>query len=310
MPIRRRLISTIEYHIIPDRFSICFSDPNADNVRATCSLLLSEGYTRGISSLRIRSNARYQISAIIPVPFMTESDGRHPICFEAGPRRPGCPSYRLDFNPSQLSREAMDQVKVLLDTIIDPTHEEFFSTGRITRIDVAVDLVGVTIGDLIVLTERKQKHGVYSNRHGVPETVYLGTPRSSRVVAYTKPIGQLGLLGTRLECRLKPNCIGQEVAGLPNPFAKIRLLPTQALDRLIPRVPGQLLADSIRLRGLPRTLQLFDLRTRNRISNALNRSISVLPNADDLWAGWHDALVRVGLGAELGVPRLEPRQVA
>lgn len=204
----------------------------------------------------------------------------------------------------------MDQVKVLLDTTIDPTPEEFFSTGRITRIDVAVDLVGFTIDDLIVLTERKQKHGVYSNRHGVPETVYLGTPRSSRVVAYTKPIGQSGQPGTRLECRCKPNCTGQEVAGLPNPFAKIRLLPTQALDCLIPHIPGQLLADSIRLRGLKRASELFDLRTRNRITAALNRSISLLPNADALWAGWHDALVGVGLGNELGVNRLECRQVA
>jgi hypothetical protein len=282
MPIHSRFRPTIEHHVILDRITICYSDPNPENVNATCALILSERYTREISGLRIRPNARYQVSATIPVPFMTESANRHPICFEAGPRRPACPSYRLDFNPSQLSREAMDQVKVLLDTTIDPTPEQFFSAGRITRIDVAIDIVGFTIDDLIVLTERKQKHGVYSNRHGVPETVYLGTPRSSRVVAYTKPIGQFGLLGTRLECRLKPNCNGYEVAGLPNPFAKIRLLPTQALDCLIPRVPGQLVADSIRLRGLPRTLQLFELRTRNRITTALNRSISVLPNADAL----------------------------
>jgi hypothetical protein len=310
MPIYSRFRSTVEHRVILDRITICYNDSNSDNVRDTCRLLLSERYTREISGLRIRPNARYEISATIPVPFMTASADRHPICFEAGPRRPGCPSYRLDFNPSQLSQAAIDQVKVLLDTTIDPTPEEFFSTGRITRIDAAVDLHGFTIDDLIVLTARKQKHGVYSNRYGIPETVYLGTLRSSRVVAYTKPIGQFGLLGTRLECRLKPNCTGQEVAGLPNPFATIRLLPTRPLDGLISRVPGQLLADSIRLRGLPRTLQLFELRSRNRITSALNRSISVLPNADALWAGWPDALVRVGLGEELGVHRLEPRQVA
>ncbi|MGA8616357.1 MAG: hypothetical protein WB760_32620 [Xanthobacteraceae bacterium] len=198
----------------------------------------------------------------------------------------------------------------MLDMTIDSTPEEFFSTGRVTRVDAAVDLHGFTIDDLIVLTPRKQKHGVYSNRRGVPETVYVGTPRSSRVVAYTKAIGQFGLPGTRLECRLKPKCNGHEVANLPNPFAGIRLLPTQALGGVIPRVPGQLLADSIRLRGLQRTLLLFEPRIRNRITAALNRSISVLPNADALWAGWPDALVRVGLGDELGVHRLEPRQVA
>lgn len=73
MPIRSRFIPTIEHHVILDRITICYSDPHPENVRDTCGLLLSERYTRDISGLRIRPNARYQVSATIPVPFMTES---------------------------------------------------------------------------------------------------------------------------------------------------------------------------------------------------------------------------------------------
>ena len=88
--------------------------------------------------------------------------------------------------------------------------------GRVTRVDIAADFIGLGLNDLIVLASRKQKHGVYSNRYGEPETVYLGTPRSARVVAYTRPT-KLSGVATRLECRLKPRCLGEDIASLPNP---------------------------------------------------------------------------------------------
>jgi hypothetical protein len=284
-----------------DRLSVCFTDPNYDNVKGTCGLLLSDHYMKTITGMKVNANARYAVQARIPMPFMSDGVDKHPICFEAGPKHEGLPSYRLDFNPAKLSAEGIDQLKVLLDSIIDATPQEFFSEGRVTRVDVAVDLVGPTVDHMFVLTERKQKHGVYSNRYGVPETVYLGTPRSSRVVAYTKVDNTTGTVGTRLECRLKPKCCGKNIVELKNPLAKMKLLSVAVLNGLALGFPAQLLADSIRLRGVKRAIAILSAEQRKLISKALASSESLLPNPEELWAGWPDALMKVGLGKELGV---------
>jgi hypothetical protein len=155
------------------------------------------------------------------------------------------------------------------------------------------------LNDLIVLASRKQKHGVYSNRYGEPETVYLGTPRSARVVAYTRPT-KLSGVATRLECRLKPCCLGENVASLPNPFSKVTLYSVKALTGL--GLPPQMLADSIRLRGVKPAIQGLDPKKQKMILAALDPSKSILPDASALWAGWPMALLAAGLGKELGVP--------
>jgi hypothetical protein len=289
--------TTTNIHIILDRLSICFNEPNQKNVKDTCGLILSDKYTKEISGMNVTANARYAVSARIPMPFMSDALERHPVYFEAGPKLPGYPSYRLDFNPAKLTSDGIDELKCLLDSIMDPTPEEFLGKGRITRVDIAADLIGLGLNDLIVLASRKQKHGIYSNRYGEPETVYLGTPRSARVVAYTRPTKLSGVT-TRLECRLKPRCLGEKIASLPNPFSKVSLYPVKALTGL--GLPPQMLADSIRLRGVKPAIQGLDPNKRKMILAALDPSKSVLPDASALWAGWPMALILAGLGKELG----------
>jgi hypothetical protein len=293
-------INESELQVIIDRLSVCFTDPNQEHVNASCNVLISDKCGDGIPGIKLTTNARYKIRAMIPVPFMVDSDERHPVCFEAGPFHKGLPSYRLDFNPSKLSGAGIEDLLVFLETVTDATGDEFFALGRVTRADVAVDLPGFTLDDVIVSTKRKQKHGVYSDRYGIPETVYLGTPRSARVVAYTKFDKTSGKTCLRLECRLKPRCLGYEIAQLANPLAKVELLPVHVLKSLPLSFPYRLLADSIRVRGSKRAIDLFDPATRKLINKALVASDTLLPDTTAIWAKWPDALVNVGLGKGLG----------
>jgi len=292
--------TTANIQIILDRLTICFNEPNKEFVKKTCGLILSDKYTNEIPGMKVTANARYAVSARIPMPFSYDAVERHPVFFEAGPKLPGHPSYRLDFNPAKLTGDGIDELKCFLECIMDPTPEEFFGKGRVTRVDIAADLIGPDLNDLIVLASRKQKHGVYSNRYGVPETVYLGTPRSARVVAYTRPNKLSGVVATRLECRLKPRCLGEDIASLPNPFSKVTLYSVKALTGL--GLPPQMLADSIRLRGVKPAIQGLDPKKRKMILAALDPSKSILPDASALWAGWPTALLAAGLGKELGMP--------
>jgi hypothetical protein len=208
----------------------------------------------------------------------------------------------MDFNPTKMGEAAVDELICFMDSILDCTPVEFFSDGRITRADGAVDLPGLTLNDVIVRAKGKQKHGVYTDRYGLPEMVYLGTPRSAhRVACYTKSIKQTGDTALRLEVRLKPQCLGKDLVALTNPLKHVQVLPVDVLDQLNLPFPATLLADSIRMRGIKRAVAPFEPKQRNLIIQHLQSAQGLLPDTDQLWAGWPAALIQSGLGKELGL---------
>jgi hypothetical protein len=291
------LLESTTSHVTIDRIVVCFTDPNLDNVKGTLGLLLSDKYNK-LPGLSATKTARYAARFRLLLPF--DGPDRHPICFEVGPHDPKLPSYRLDFNPSKVPLAGIDDLKVLLETTVDETSFAFFSSGRITRVDIAVNLSGLTLEDVIVRSKRKQKHGVYSDRSGRPQTVYLGTPRSNRTVAYTKSTGPNGNSMLRIECRVRPRCQGYELAKIKNPFMHVDLLPAKPLGDIGLPVPPEIVADSIRGRGLARVASKFDPITRKAIMHALSNPGSLLPTPSELWTGWPQALINAGLGKELG----------
>lgn len=289
-----------------DRLTVCFKEPDPENVKSTCGILLSDKYKKEIPNLKITKSAQYHVNARIPLPYMTTTDLSHPIYFQANPHLPGLPSYRLDMNPSKMSAVGISEMLSLIHSIMDPEPIEFFHKGWATRVDVAIDIPDYSVDDLIVLTKRKQKHGVYSDRHGTPESVYLGTPRSARLVVYTKIDKKTGQIKTRIEFRLKPKCPGNKIASLANPLAKVELYLASVLDNLILGVPGHLIADSIRIRGLRHALSALPAKQKKQVEKALIGSTSLLPDASEIWARWPTALVDVGLGKELGALKPKP----
>jgi hypothetical protein len=86
----------------------------------------------------------------------------------------------------------------------------------------------------------------------------------------------------------------------PNPFSKVTLYSVKALTGF--GLPPQMLADTIRLRGVKPAIQGLDPKKQKMILAALDPSKSILPDAAALWAGWPMALILAGLGKELGVP--------
>lgn len=283
-----------------DRLTICFSDANQENVESTCKLLWQDAIHKQVPGIKVKKNARYAVSAMIPLPYLKSQDDVHTVCFEAGPHVPSNPSYRLDFNPSRMSPAGIDELKVLIESIIDPTSLEFFRAGRVTRLDAAIDILGVLLDEVIVRSAKKRKHGVYTDHAGKPETVYLGTPRSARTVAYNRIVN--GEPSLRIERRLKPMCAGKDVAAIANPFLAVQLNAIDALEAAGLPFPPVLLADSMRLRGVKRALLAFDSATRKAIMNAIENAETKMPGAHELWATWPAALISVGLGSELGVP--------
>ena len=244
-------------------------------------------------------------SCRLRLPF--DATAQETVCFEAGPTRPGQASYRLEFNPSKLSKPGLDDLIVFLNSFIDADPIEFFRGSRVTRCDVAIDLLGHRLEDVIVRSSRLQKHGVYADRYGTVQTTYLGTPRSRCVVAYDKPLEGSLVTRLRLECRLKPRCLGYQLAQLKDPFAGVQLLRARFSEGSGIGVPADFIADSIRIGGLKRALVPLDASQRKALKKAYKDATTLLPNLDEAWAAWPDILASYGLGKELGaVPVMAP----
>jgi hypothetical protein len=282
-----------------DKLSLCYTDPNMDHVNQTVGSLLSEKYQNAVAGpgFKITTNQRYKVSARIPFP-IGDCVSKHIVVLEAGPYHPGVSSYRLEFNPSKITKAGLIDLLAFLDCVMDEHSQVFFLMGKVTRCDLAIDFPSLDVRDVIIRTARLQKHGVYTDRYGFPETLYVGTPRSRRMVAYQKPDEHGSHL--RLECRLKPGCLGKDVATLPNPFAKVQLIPADFSGTSGLPIPAQFIADSMRIGGLKRALAPLTNDQRKILRHAYANALELVPNLDALWATWPDALVEYGLGAYLG----------
>ncbi len=120
-----------------DRLSICYNESNQEYVQKTCGLLRDHNMPESIPRMTITKNPRYHVSCVIPVPFK-EASSKAMACFEAGPRRPGQASYRLDYNPSKLSEAGFDDLSVFLETIIDPDVVGFFRASKVVAYEKPV----------------------------------------------------------------------------------------------------------------------------------------------------------------------------
>jgi hypothetical protein len=100
----------------------------------------------------------------------------------------------------------------------------------------------------------------------------------------------------RIERRLKPGISVSKLSSLLNPFKNVMVIPTSPLLPLITEIPPDILFDSMRVRGIMRSLTLLSPQQQRILKAALNDPAhSLMPSADDIWAKWPDTLQSVGL---------------
>lgn len=156
------------------------------------------------------------------------------------------------------------------------------STVRLSRLDVAADLP-VSINDVQALGSSRQKVAVYLGCRGV-ETLQLGRRASKlQIVVYDKRQERIDRAAappatcvTRFEARVRrPGIAIEQLAMLPNPFCKLRLLDLRRLDLPFER---RVLVCYARLFGVPALRDHLDDETFKLLLSAVSRA----ERADDV----------------------------
>ncbi len=143
----------------------------------------------------------------------------------------GVTKLRIDFVPVDLGSEGMIELNAWLSTLVPDGWSFFIKHGRITRIDIATDVYGLTMADFLIIPPQclTVKH---FESDGLLQTVELGKPKSNQTSIYDRhkkriAKGQGNKFGpcVRIERKLRmPNLQLSELPMLENPFGKLFLV--------------------------------------------------------------------------------------
>lgn len=286
-------VSQLQTEISIDKLTICDWDiPTAQTLKAIDAL---GDLSKVIPGLQLDQDKFYAARAVIPLPAAAGVKKQN-VFVQVGPKISTFPCFRIEFNPSKTSLEALIELRAIIKTLTGCPSIKFLQFGKVTRCDVAIDIFGICVEETLIWYKGKRKHSVTSLQ--APQTVTIGTRKSGLLRFYDKKLPDGSAL--RIEFQLKPNIPGALVSSLANPLSKVEIYPSAILENLLKGVPGRTIGDSTLVRGRAKALALFPAKDRKKIATALSNSGSPIPNADALWSKWPQALNDVGLGEDLG----------
>jgi hypothetical protein len=275
-----------------DKISLVRYDPSPAHVSENCDRLVEAFEANRFLGAAMKSGRRHRIQLAIPIFEDGSLAGR--LLIQAGPRFPGLCDYRIECNPALLGIEGVYRVSEILGSVfVEPTNH-LLRKSFVTRIDLALDLHGLSVDQVALRRKRQRKHGIFSNQYGIPETIYLGKPKSNQTAVYNKGGGSPVM---RVERRLNPKCRGDRLASLPDPFGVVQMVHTDALRPFLNgMIPNQFF-DSIRVRGFTHVLATLPAAQRRAIKAVLkDPAQSALPSTEEVWRSWPELLRTSGLG--------------
>jgi hypothetical protein len=250
----------------------------------------------------------YKATADLVVP---HSD--HRVHIQAGPKKKTTThTLRLEFNPTALGAPGIAFLKTQLEALVldGLSFADVVANGKVTRVDIAVDIVGVHLADLLVTTKTEGKQHWYLSDEGKPETAYLAMKQSdknAKWTAYNKrqqlkdslqpPAIQAygGLSHTRIEYRATPMKAFPALGSLKNPLNDISLAYPNAPKAVKPYA-WTFFVDSCVRRGQTAALAMLpDGKLRKTYQKSLDAAHASFWRPGKIWEAWPDAMLNSGV---------------
>jgi hypothetical protein len=131
------------------------------------------------------SSARYRYAGKVHAlgKNMYESDAF--LLIEAKPRNKKASFLRFEWNPNRLNGSDFDYVRSFIDAnILQDWFERVAAHGKATRVDIALNIPGIRLDDVLIYKKGTRKLAIYTGDSGVTETIYFNDKKSSQIVAY------------------------------------------------------------------------------------------------------------------------------
>lgn len=212
--------------------------------------------------------------------------------------------FRFDLNPDHIGPEGVAKFRNSIPILSDGhvSYADIANHGRITRIDVAFDLINVDVEDLLVGSKNKGKKLSYFGVGGKIETAYQNT--SNTVYVYDKRQKQIdddaepeygSAPHTRVEVRTKPTKHITELTTLNSQPKKVFVVDIEAPEPPEDIHHWKLFQDSCRYRGLDGALNQLSGGIREKYVDAIEAIEGEVWKPDTLWKHWPETVKKSGL---------------
>lgn len=212
------------------------------------------------------------------------------VLFQAQPRNGQGGYLRMEWNPARFSAVQRDRLFKMLDDYFDlppPRVDE----AKVTRVDIAVDLPGVRIGDYAF---ERAKSPIRTNvlRLDNLETTYLGKKFNGQFCVYDKSaqLGDTSAEITRVETHICPNKIASGLHTMSNPFKSVRVTDLAKLDLGVGEPHMRTLRRAIRAEGMAGPLSDFPAIAAAKHKVAILAAGAKFWQPVELWKSWPAAI--------------------
>jgi hypothetical protein len=204
---------------------------------------------------------------------------------------------RIEFSPIDLGKVGMEELHAAMLTLVDGGWSAFAEYGRVTMIEITVDLPHIEVDQFNVLPKQSMYRQAWG-KDGHLETIVLGKPRGNQTKIYNRgkkrmDKGQkwLGPDTTRVERRLRPQGLKLlELPDLSNPFADVFVPDTSILappdEPETKKYLWAIFQDSIKVRGLSGALSLLPELKRTTYRVWLKKNLKPWWDPKSIWAHW------------------------
>ena len=233
--------------------------------------------------------SQYKINVL-----MALSSSAHRVLLQMDPKHPEkYPFARFECNSVKLGDGGLAEFAANCISLFDTGHEYVWEHGNVSRMDVAIDLHDVTVGQLRFLSKGWTTQKTVDTG-GQFQTIYIGKSTGQQTKVYNKLL-QLKLSAsmpvTRIERSLKPSQSLATLHTLKNPFGHLTLAHAfpkapQAIDPYL----WDLISDAITMRGPAGALSLLPKALRRKIVKHLDTTSPDYWTPDKFWKDWPDAV--------------------
>lgn len=242
---------------------------------------------------------KYKLNIMVPLRSTTER-----VLFSWNPTKKTWPYFRIDFNPSKLGTEAIEQlIYVEIDLLLEYGVAEFNAKAKISRIDIAIDLSGVSIQDLFVFSNQAVRSAKY-DRKGNRESLYLGSSKSTAQTRIYDKVAEMIAKGqmvesvqpiTRIERVVRNAGYLKNLAKMKNHFSTLHLASMDGTANGIPIHIWRMFVSHAQRHTTQAALAQLPKPERAKYKAALKANEPIWWDTAEIWKQWPALIDHLGL---------------
>jgi hypothetical protein len=225
------------------------------------------------------------------------------MLLQVGPKNSQGGYLRLEWNPDRFTPAQRSSLFKQFDDLLDLPWFWFWH-AKVTRVDIALDVDGIKIDNYVFDRKNAPIRHVIA-KHGVVETIYLGSNAKGQVRVYDKgrQLNDSSICRLRIEAVCRPQWLAKDLFGLKNVFGPVQVYDVLNADLQIGKLDSQLLHRAMQTSGLAVLKQVFPEKGAVNYGQIIKKSVPTFWSDQSFWSQW-PTLLQAALPAQ-GMPECE-----